>query len=249
MAMRSFATTSSRLGRPARLAVIGCGGWAQGWHLSNISHHPEAEVACLVDQNPHPQSTFIPGMRPLADLSKEHNDAPVFSTVDDLLADEALCASIDGVICSTNHAGHYDVGVKALARGMHVLMEKPMTTDVAEAAGLAAAAERAAEKDGLAFLLNNTANWQPGTRRAAELLTGERRAIGEIKHASVLFGAPLGWLFEDPEQLGWVEASGTMTGNGFGWGQFSHTFAWLVSDLAAPPAPARSPCIVMRRPP
>ena len=35
------------------------------------------------------------------------------------------------------------------------------------------------------------------------------------------------WLFEDPINEGWIESTGTMKGNGFGWGQFSHTFAWL----------------------
>ena len=45
-------------------------------------------------------------------------------------------------------------------RGLHVLMEKPMTTDVDEARDLAAAAAAAAARDGRAFLVNNTANYR-----------------------------------------------------------------------------------------
>ncbi|CAE7301359.1 unnamed protein product, partial [Symbiodinium pilosum] len=33
--------------------------------------------------------------------------------------------------------------------------------------------------------------------------------------------------FEDPKNLLWVSASGTMTGNGFAWGQSCHTLAWV----------------------
>ena len=38
---------------------------------------------------------------------------------------------LDGVIVSTPHATHFEVGVELLARpGLHILMEKPFTTDV-----------------------------------------------------------------------------------------------------------------------
>ena len=46
------------------------------------------------------------------------------------------------------------MGAKFLAAGKHVLMEKPMTVDVAEARVLAAQATAAAPE--LAFMVNNT---------------------------------------------------------------------------------------------
>jgi predicted dehydrogenase len=57
--------------------------------------------------------------------------------------------------------------------------------------------------------------------------------IGEIKHASVVFHTSLGWVFNDPVNKGWNEASGGMLGNGFGWGQLAHPLSWLfmVSSL------------------
>merc|ERR1711933_293686 len=60
-----------------------------------------------------------------------------------------------------------------------------------------------------------------------------RGDIGEVKHASLFFATPLGFLFEDPAQKGWVEPEGSMLGNGFGWGQMAHTFGWffMVSGL------------------
>ena len=83
------------------------------------------------------------------------------------------------------------IGVKALEAGLHVLMEKPLTTDVNEARALATAADEAALR-GQAFLLNNTANWRDGTRRAVEMVEGGM--VGEIKHVNCMFGAPLGWV-------------------------------------------------------
>ena len=44
--------------------------------------------------------------------------------------------------------------------------------------------------------------------------------------------SPLMGLFDDAANTSWVKPTGSMvqpdgSGNGFGWGQFSHTFAWV----------------------
>merc|ERR1719473_1905879 len=101
-------------------------------------------------------------------------------------------------------------------------MEKPMTTDVNEARSLLDAAR---SKPSQAFLVNNTANWQPGTRAAVEAVRAGH--LGELKHVSCVFAAPLGWLFEGDGHAHWHQLSGGMHGNGFGWGQFAHTFSWV----------------------
>ena len=54
------------------------------------------------------------------------------------------------IIC-TAHACHADMGLKFLNAGKHILMEKPMTVDVAEARTLAAAAAASPK----AFMVNN----------------------------------------------------------------------------------------------
>jgi hypothetical protein len=51
--------------------------------------------------------------------------------------------------------------------------------------------------------------------------------LGTVRSVSCLFAAPLGWLFEGEENVGWSKPSGSMLGNGFGWGQLAHTFAWV----------------------
>jgi len=39
--------------------------------------------------------------------------------------------------------------------------------------------------------------------------------------------SPLLWLFDDPRNLGWTQATDGMSGNGFAWGQLSHLLAWI----------------------
>lgn len=99
---------------------------------------------------------------------------------------------------------------------------QPMTTDVAEARALLAAARAAAP---LAFMVNNTANWRAQASLAHEAVSVGR--IGVVEHVMCSMHSPLLWLFEDPANEGWTTPSGGMAGNGFGWGQLSHLLAWV----------------------
>jgi predicted dehydrogenase len=121
------------------------------------------------------------------------------------------------------------MGAKFLAAGKHVLMEKPMTVDVAEARQLAAAAAAAAPQ--LAFMVNNTANFRDKCFDARRLVKGGE--LGEIHHVLCVMYSPLMFLFDDPANSGWTKPTGTMvqpdgSGNGFGWGQLSHVLAWVL---------------------
>jgi predicted dehydrogenase len=158
--------------------------------------------------------------------------APIFSSIEELLASETS-ASVDGVLVCTSHHAHAHIGMAALRAGKHVLMEKPMVTDVASANALLAAAEAAAP---LAFMVNNTANWQPQVRLAAEAVAGGR--IGDVEHVMCCMHSPLLWLFDDPSNEGWTAPTGGMAGNGFGWGQLSHLLAWVFEVTKLEPTQA-----------
>ena len=97
-----------------------------------------------------------------------------------------------------------------------------MTTDVVEARQLLDASR---SRPNQAFVVNTTANFRDGAIRARDLIASGR--IGELRHINCIFAAPLEWLFDGPQNRHWVEAAGTMKGNGFGWGQFAHTFSWI----------------------
>lgn len=97
-----------------------------------------------------------------------------------------------------------------------------MTTDVGEAAELLSCAT----SSGRQLMVNNTANWRQQTIKACEWVREGR--VGEVRHVSCAMGSPLLWLFDDEANEGWVKPSGSMRGNGMGWGQLSHTLAWVL---------------------
>lgn len=71
----------------------------------------------------------------------------------------------DGIIIATSHSSHYEVAMKAMGK-FHILMEKPMTTDLAEADALTKTALRCDK----IFMLNNTANFRPSAEKVHDLI-------------------------------------------------------------------------------
>ena len=47
----------------------------------------------------------------------------------------------------------------------------------------------------------------------------------QIQHASCLMASPLLSFFDDPSNTNWTQPKHQ---NGFGWGQLSHTIAWIL---------------------
>eukprot|EP01043_Picozoa_sp_COSAG02_P030048 COSAG02_NODE_1900_length_10458_cov_4.285838_4_plen_394_part_00 len=225
---RAFASAAAGSGEKnvARIVLIGAGWWSQGWHLPHLHRNPKAKIVAIVDPTPHPVSPMNPDMQSVAALSSQY-DAPAFDSLEELLATDI---EVDGVVIGSNHASHHQLATTAMEAGYHVMCEKPMTVDIDEAKDLVA---KAAATDKV-FMVNNTANWREKTRQAQTIVASGD--IGEIRHASVLFHAPLSWVFNDPGNKGWNEPSGTMTGNGFGWGQLAHPFAWLFMVSGLTPA-------------
>ena len=204
----------------ARIAVSGAGWWGQGWHLPHLSRHPDAIIAAIVEPNPSPvSSNAAQVLESTAQLSSRYS-APVYGSVGELLASTT---ELDGLLVGSPHASHFADGMLAIEAGVHVLMEKPMTTSVDEARALAAAA-RAHIDAGRFFAVNNTANWRTATRAASAAVAAGR--VGQVQHVAARMHSPLLWLFDEPANAGWVAPTGDMVGNGFGWGQLSHLLAW-----------------------
>ncbi|KAL1515318.1 hypothetical protein AB1Y20_001949 [Prymnesium parvum] len=209
-----------------RVGVVGAGWWAQGWHLPHLSRHPEVTIAAIIEPSRNIRSTLNPQIEQLPALGEKYA-APTF---DSLGAALEAGVEMDGVVIAASHSAHAELGRLALSAGLHVFMEKPMTTDVAEAAALVSAVRQS----GKLLMVNNTANWRAHTMHAFEWV--RQRRIGAVRHVSCAMGSPLLWLFEDGANEGWVKPSGSMLGNGMGWGQLSHTLAWVLKVTGLQPA-------------
>ena len=141
-----------------RFGVIGCGGIAVAT-CQGISTAPNASVAMLMDTRPEV----------LTDLT-EFYSVPSTTDLDELLANP----NVDAVYVSTPHITHSEIGVKAARAGKHVLMEKPMSTTLADADALIAACKEAGVKLGIGYYGSVDA----GSRAARDLVLGG--ALGEI---------------------------------------------------------------------
>jgi predicted dehydrogenase len=217
---------------PARIAVIGAAWWSQGWHLPQLERNPDSVIAAIMQRSEQPRAAAFLNLtlETKTQLAERYPGVPIYSSCEAMLEDEEGLAKIDGVIICTAHSCHADMGAKFLAAGKHVLMEKPMTVDVAEARALAEMAAAAAPQ--IAFMVNNTANYREQCFEARSLV--ENGELGDIHHVLCVMYSPLMFLFDDPANDGWVKPSGTMvqpdgSGNGFGWGQSSHVLAWVLA--------------------
>lgn len=226
---RRFTSSTTDGDRKARIAVVGAGWWAQGWHIPHLFRNKRVELAAIVEPNPNPSNRLSPDMLSADGLSKRYG-VPVLPDMDALFG-SAEVGRIDGVVIAAPHAAHQAVASRCISEGVNAFVEKPMTTDVYEAKSLA---EQVRDSDNVVLMVNNTANWRAQSQRAAELVADG--GVGTVRHASVFFGTPLGWLFNDPTMTGWVEPQGTMLGNGFGWGQMSHCIAWILMVSRLKPA-------------
>ena len=107
-----------------RFGVIGWGYWGPkiGRNLDSLPH---AMVAMVADQD-------ATRLAPLA-----VNQSSVKTTT---LPEDIFRSDVDGVVIATPVRTHYQLAKAALLHGKHVLVEKPLTADVAEAEELLALA-------------------------------------------------------------------------------------------------------------
>ena len=115
-----------------RLAVIGCGGFVR-YHMRSIAAGvPEFQVVAVADTKEDNalrlRKEFLPRKR-----------VPIFADYREMLAE----TQPEAVIVSTPHTLHYRHCRDSIAAGAHVMVEKPMVTDSAEAKRLVRQGERA----------------------------------------------------------------------------------------------------------
>jgi predicted dehydrogenase len=119
--------------QPVRLAIVGVGNIGRA-HARYIAALPQADLVAVCDID-----------RALADACAQEFGAAAYYAFPDLLQN----ASFDGLVIATPHNDHVQMTIDAFARGLHVLVEKPIAVHVKNARRMIAAYEsaRAARPD------------------------------------------------------------------------------------------------------
>lgn len=167
---------------PARIGVIGCGWWSTRAHLPALTAHPDAVIAGIADPDP--------ARRAAAAAAFGIPPERCFASHEDLLAG----AQLDGAIVAVPHHLHAPVATAVLERDLHLLLEKPMTIDPADARRVAALAEAR----GREIILSYGWHWNPQALALRERIAAG--AVGRLEFVAAQYASVARALYAgDPE--------------------------------------------------
>ncbi len=135
-----------------RFAVIGLGYWGPKI-VRNLEALPRVQVSIVADLDAYRLAPFS-ASRPWIQTTTQVED--VFQS------------DVDGVIIATPVRTHFQLAKKALLHGKHVLVEKPLTTDIAEAEELISLAE----EQQCILMVGHTFEYSPAVNELRKLVQG-----------------------------------------------------------------------------
>lgn len=134
-----------------KVGIIGTSGFAEGSHIRPLAAHPEAQIAAVCGRNP----------ARAAELAHRYSIPQVFTEYRELIQS----GGVDAVVIVTPDDLHYPMTMAALAAGKHVLCEKALAMNQAQAREMYETAERL----GRVHMTNFPFRAHPAFRRLADL--------------------------------------------------------------------------------
>src|SRR5712691_9151908 len=171
--------------RELRFGVIGWGYWGPKI-ARNLEALPHAMVTMIADRDP----------ARLVALSVNHYQSWVRKTDS---AEEVFLSDVDAVVIATPVSTHFQLAKAALLHGKHVLVEKPLTANIAEAEELVALAQERS----LVLMVGHTFEYSPAVNELRKLVrSGDLGNIYCIETTRVNLG-----LFRQDTNVIWDLAS------------------------------------------
>ena len=205
-----------------RVGVVGAGWWAVANHLPILKSRPDVELiaVCRLGR---------------AELAKVQSTFGIPYATEDFAA-MLNEAAMDALVVASPHNLHGAHAIAALVKGIHVLVEKPMTVDAAEARAIDALSREKRRH----VLVPYGWNFKPYFAKARALVESGR--IGGIRHVSAQMASPIGDLMTGSDLVGTEkemfrpnpETWANPNTGGYGWGQLVHLLGGLfyITDLA-----------------
>src|SRR6266581_856818 len=152
--------------KTVKCAVIGAGWWGTTAHIPALKRHPLAELVAVHSRDA--DKTRL--------VAADFCVPQACATMKEVLTVEGL----EAVVISSTPNVHYPQALAALQRGLHVLIEKPMTIKAAESEELVALAE----KQGVHFLVSCPWHYTAHSREARRLI--QSGALGQFQILNLL---------------------------------------------------------------
>jgi len=144
-----------------RIAQIGVGYWGPNL-LRNMVSNKRCQVKKVVELSPE-RRDYVKNLYPAIEVVDD-----VIKVFDD--------RNIDGVIIATPVFTHYDLAMKALNSGKHILVEKPLARSVAEVEDI----DKVAQKNNLVAMVGHTFLYNAAVRYVKKIIdSGE---IGDMRY-------------------------------------------------------------------
>ncbi|MGY8826983.1 MAG: Gfo/Idh/MocA family protein [Candidatus Latescibacterota bacterium] len=212
----------------ARIGFIGAGWWATSNHMPLLSRRDDVEMTAVCRL----------GKGELAQVEERFGFSHATEDYRELLENVEL----DAVVVASPHTLHYEHALAALEKGLHVLCEKPMTTNAAAARSLV----QLAQEKNVHLLVPYGWHYKPFIQKAKELM--DDGAIGQIEFALCHMASPIRALLQGdempiedvsgqegdnlfaPDPKTWADPQ--IAGGGYGYAQISHSSGllfWLTS--------------------
>jgi predicted dehydrogenase len=149
-----------------RCAVIGAGWWATTAHLPVLKSHPDVQLVAVQSLD----------KSKIQQIARDFGASKSLTRWEDLLAIEGL----DAVVIASTPNMHFMQAKAALSRGLHVMLEKPMTFTAREAAELV----KLAESKKLHFVASFPWHFTRHAIEAKRLI--ESGEVGQVKMISIM---------------------------------------------------------------
>lgn len=221
-----------------RVGVIGAGSWAIASHLPNLAKHDDLE--------------FVGISRKGEEILHKIKDRYGFQVASEDYRD-VLNAGVDICVIGSPTGLHHEHAKAAMESGAHVMCEKPVTIQPADAWDLDSIAKKLNRKLIIAFGWN----YLPMMREAKSLM--EKFGIGELEHLTLHLSSATRELLSNtgaypdatpeslPDQRTWTDPK--LSGGGYGQAQLTHALGmglWLTgarveSGFALMSAPMNAP--------
>jgi predicted dehydrogenase len=155
------------MSKQIKIGIVGTSWWTDSMYMPALTKHPNADVRAIVGRN-------LDHAREFAEQWRVPN---VYASLEELLVNE----SIDAVIISSPNKHHYAMAMKAIEHGLHVLCEKPLAMNYAEAIRMTEAADTV----GIKTMVSFTYRFMPTARYLKELIG--QGYIGQPYHLNMRY--------------------------------------------------------------